>query len=151
MDDVVNDFPRDTASDLVTQAARLVREVRQQCELPATVRVLSVLDERGPLSVTQLAAAYSCSQPTMTGLVNALLEQGWATKEPHPSDTRSALVVPTAAGVAELGRVRERTGALVSERLAAHPELTTTDLQHAVDVLRAVLTREPVPMGAVRP
>ena len=139
------------AGDLVTQAARLVREVRRECELPATVRVLSVLDEHGPLSVTQLAAAYSCSQPTMTGLVNALLEQGWASKEPHPTDTRSALVVPTAVGVAELGRVRERTGALVTERMAAHPELTTTDLQTAVVVLRALLTREPVPTGADRP
>src|SRR3954471_19983302 len=86
------------AADLVTQAARLVRALRRRHELPAGVRVLSVLDDQGPLTVTQLAAAYSCSQPTMTGLVNQLLEQGWATKEPHPTDTRAALVTLTRAG-----------------------------------------------------
>ena len=37
------------ASDLVIQAARLVRAVRRRLELPAGVRVLSVLDEHGPL------------------------------------------------------------------------------------------------------
>ena len=35
------------ASDLVTQAARLVRAMRRRHELPAGVRVLSVLDEQG--------------------------------------------------------------------------------------------------------
>lgn len=127
------------ASDLVTQAARLVRSVRQRFELPAVVRVLSVLDEHGPMTVTQLAAAYSCTQPTMTGLVNQLLEQGWATKEPHPTDTRSSLVGPTAAGATELGRVRRLTGEAIAARLADHRELTTEELRTAVALLRGLL------------
>jgi DNA-binding MarR family transcriptional regulator len=128
------------ASDLVTQAARLVRALRRRHELPAGVRVLSVLDEQGPLTVTQLAAAYSCSQPTMTGLVNQLLEQGWATKEPHPTDTRAALVTPTPAGTAELARVRCTNGETVAALLERHPTLTTDELSTAVTVLRALLT-----------
>jgi DNA-binding MarR family transcriptional regulator len=128
------------AADLVTQAARLVRAMRRRHELPAGVRVLSVLDEQGPLTVTQLAAAYSCSQPTMTGLVNQLLEQGWATKEPHPTDTRAALVTPTRAGSAELARVRRINGDTVAALLERHPTLTTDDLRTAVTVLRALVT-----------
>lgn len=127
------------AEDLVTQAARLVRAMRRRHGLPAGIRVLSVLDEQGPLSVTQLAAAYSCSQPTMTGLVNQLLEQGWASKEPHPSDTRSTLVRPTAAGTAELARVRRLNGEAVAALVARHPTLTTAELRTAVTLLRALL------------
>ena len=110
--------------------------MRRRHDLPAGVRVLSVLDEQGPLTVTQLAAAYSCSQPTMTGLVNQLLEQALATKEPHPTDTRAALVVPTAAGTAELARVRRLNGEAIAAQLDEHPTLTADDLRTAVTVLR---------------
>ena len=129
----------DLASDLVTQAARLVRTMRRRQGLPAGVRVLSALDELGPLTVTQLAAAYSCSQPTMTGLVNQLLEQGWVTKKPHPTDTRAALVVPSRAGAKELARVRRRNGEAVAAQLEQHPTLTAEQLRTAVTVLRELL------------
>jgi DNA-binding MarR family transcriptional regulator len=131
------------AGDLVTQAARLVRTLRRRHELPAGVRVLSVLDELGPLTVTELAAAYSCTQPTMSGLVNQLLEQGWASKQPHPSDTRAALVTPTTAGTAELARVRRLNGEAVAALMDRHPTLTTTELRTAVVLLRELLS--PVP------
>jgi DNA-binding MarR family transcriptional regulator len=137
-----DDHPVDItlAGDLVTQAARLVRAMRRRHELPAGIRVLSVLDEQGPLSVTQLAAAYSCSQPTMTGLVNQLHEQGWATKGPHPSDTRATLVTPTKAGTAELTRVRRLNGEAIAALVARHPTVTEAELSTAVTVLRALLS-----------
>ena len=141
MVDVVNASAGVTelASDLVTQAARLVRAMRRRFDLPAGIRVLSVLDELGPLTVTQLATAYSCSQPTMTGLVNQLLEQGWAAKEPHPTDTRASLVVVTPAGADELARARRLNGEAIRARLEQHPSLTTDDLRTTVAVLRELL------------
>ena len=141
MVDVVNPSAGVTelASDLVTQAARLVRAMRRRLDLPAGIRVLSVLDELGPLTVTQLARAYSCSQPTMTGLVNQLLEQDLATKEPHPTDTRASLVVVTPAGADELARARRLNGEAIRARLEQHPSLTTDDLRTTVAVLRELL------------
>src|SRR4051812_41578002 len=112
--------------------------MRRRQGLPAGVRVLSALDEQGPLTVTQLAAAYSCSQPTMTGLVNQLLEQGWVAKTPHPTDTRAALVAPTGAGRAELARVRRLNGEAVAAQVEQHPTLTADQLRTAVAVLRAL-------------
>jgi DNA-binding MarR family transcriptional regulator len=129
------------ASELVTQAARLLRAIRRRHDLPAGARVLSVLDERGALTVTQLAAAYSCSQPTMTGLVNQLLERGWAAKAPHATDSRAALVTPTKAGAAELARVRRLNGELIAAQLDEHPTVTADDLSTAVTVLRALLAQ----------
>lgn len=129
----------DLASDLVTQAARLVRAVRRRHELTAGVRVLSVLDELGPLTVGQLAAAYSCSQPTMSALVAQLEEQGWVGKAPHPTDSRSSVVTSTTSGAAELARVRRLTGEAVATQLEQHPSLTDKELRTAVTVLRELL------------
>ncbi|TQK70031.1 MarR family winged helix-turn-helix transcriptional regulator [Nocardioides sp. SLBN-35] len=133
----------DLSSDLTVYAARLVRLVRREHAPSAGIRVLSILDETGPLAITALAQIDRCSQPTMTGQVNQLVEAGWATKEPNPADARSSLVHLTDAGRAELARIRQLSAALVSERLARRTELSTNDLATAVAVLQAVL--EPAP------
>lgn len=131
------------ASDLVVEAARLVRTVRRDLDLPAGVRVLSILDEQGPLGVSALAAVDRCSQPTMSAAVAGLLERGWVDKQPHPGDARASLVSLTPAGSVELAEVRRRHGADVAARLARHPDHTPDDLATAVRVLRAVLDPDP--------
>jgi DNA-binding MarR family transcriptional regulator len=137
--------PDSLSSDLTVYAARLVRLVRRSHAPAAGVRVLSILDELGPQSVTALAQADRCSQPTMTGQVRQLAELGWVAKAPHPADARSSLVTLTDAGRTELERVRRLSAALVSERLARRPDLSPDDLATAVAVLRAVL--EPTSEG----
>lgn len=127
------------SSDLVVYAARLVRAVRHRFETTAGTRVLSLLDEHGPLGVTALAAADRCSQPTMSGAVDRLVEQGWVARAPNPDDARSSLVTLTAAGRAELARLRTGYGRIVAERIAAHPTHTVEDLATAVAVLRDLL------------
>jgi len=127
------------SSDLTVYAARLVRLVRRESATTAGTRVLSILDEAGPLSVTALAQADRCSQPTMTGQVNQLVELGWVAKEPHPDDARSSLVGLTPDGRAELRRIRRVNAALVAKRLARRADLTPDDLATAVAVLQAVV------------
>ncbi|MBZ5737444.1 MarR family winged helix-turn-helix transcriptional regulator [Nocardioides mangrovi] len=133
----------DLASDLVVQAARLVRAVRRELELPAGTRVLSLLDQYGPLGITQLAELDRCSQPTMSGAVATLVELGRVAKEPNPEDARSSLVTLTRAGRAELARVRTTYGEHVAAVIAADPDLTTDDLATAVAVLRSILEKGP--------
>jgi DNA-binding MarR family transcriptional regulator len=126
-------------SELVVQAARLVRLVRRRLAQPAGVRVLSLLDELGPTGVSALAAADHCSQPTMTGQVRQLKDHGWVEGTPNPDDARSILVSLTEAGRAELARVRADHGRMVAERLRAAGEYDVPQLAAAVDLLRAVL------------
>ena len=132
------------ASDLVVLAARLTRAVRRELEHPAGVRALSLLDELGPSGVTALAAADRCSQPTMTATVKALLAQGHVDSEPHPSDGRARVVVLTAAGRAELARIRRANAELVMARLSATRH-TAEEVATAVAVLRDVLDLDPGP------
>ena len=129
------------AAALVTQAARLVRAVRADMDLPAGFRVLSMLDEHGPLGVTRLAALDGTSQPTMSGTVAAVLERGWVDKQPHPDDARTAVVSLTDAGRAELLRGRARIGDQVARRLAATTH-TEQDVAAAVDLLRTLLGKD---------
>jgi DNA-binding MarR family transcriptional regulator len=126
------------ASDLVVHAARVVRAVRRELELPAVTRIVSLLDEVGPVGITQLAELDRCSQPTMSNAVAQLVERGWATKQPNPEDARGSVVTLTDAGRDELQRVRRRHGERVAELLATSH--TSEEVATAVAVLRDVLT-----------
>ncbi len=134
---------RELSSDLVVYAARLVRAVRRALEQPAGIRLLSLLDEYGPLGITQLAAADRSSQPTMSGAVAGLVERGWVDKQPNPVDARSSVVSLTDAGREELSRIRRMNGELVAARLADRYAHRTEDLATAVGVLRDVLASDP--------
>lgn len=138
-----NQHVRQLSNDLVVLSARLVREVRRNtADLPAaSTRLMSVLDELGPSTVGALALADRCSQPTMTGVVNALVAKGWVQRRPHPDDARSTLVSMTAAGHRKLATVRSRNAALVAERVEASGH-TPEELATAVAVLSDLLSRD---------
>lgn len=131
------------SSNLVTQAARLVRAVRRAIDQPTGVRVLALLDEHDGLSVTQLAELDRCSQPTMSGTVNALLDNGWVTKHPNSDDGRRNDIRLTRTGRDELARFRAEAGRVVAERLRSHGRRRPEDVALAVAVLRDVLAIDP--------
>lgn len=127
------------SSDLATYAARLVRALRRNNDLPAGARIVSLLDEHGPLGVSALAAADRCSQPTMSAAVAGLVEKGWVDKLPHPDDARSSVITLTDAGRSALAHFRRANGTTVAARFEAHPTHTPEDLATAVAVLRDLL------------
>ncbi|MDH2413997.1 MarR family transcriptional regulator [Nocardioides sp. CER19] len=132
------------STDLVIYTARLVRSLRRNIDAPAGVRVLSLLDEHGPLGVTQLAKLDRCSQPTMSAAVANLAEAGLVAKDPSPVDARSSVVSLTHEGSNVLATQRDAWATAITERLRAHNR-TQEDLATAVSVLRDLL--EPDPMS----
>ena len=131
------------ASDLVVHAARLVRAVRRELELPAGIRILSLLDELGPRASPQLAAADRCSQPTMSAAVRQLVEQGWVDQGPQPRrrPRHWSSRCPTAVA-RELARGAPPShgdGVAAPGVEHARRHLTTEDLATAVAVLRGLL------------
>jgi len=133
----------DLASDLVVYAARLIRAVRRTHEQPAGVRVLSILDELGPTTITALARADRCSQPTMTTAVQRLMESGDVVKESDPDDARCTVVRLTPSGRRTLTAVRRRNGAAVAARIAEHDRHSVQELATAVEVLRDLVELVP--------
>lgn len=135
------DETRELSNALVVLSARLVREVRRNnSALPAaSIRLLSLLDELGPSTVSVLALADRCSQPTMTGLVNGLAAKGWLERVPHPEDARSSLVRLTEDGRSALTDLRARNATLVAERLLRAGR-SEAELATAVAVLSDALS-----------
>jgi DNA-binding MarR family transcriptional regulator len=129
------------SSELVVQAARLVRAVRRRVGQPAGIRILALLDELGPLGVTALAEADRSSQPTISGAVSLLVGEGWVAKEPDPGDARRSVVELTTAGRKRLADARRDNGAAVAERLALAGR-SAGDVAQAVAVLRDVLDEQ---------
>lgn len=137
------------SSDLVVRAARLVRSVRRDARggslsvPPAGARVLSLLDEHGPTAVGRLAELDGCAQPTMTGVVTALVQRGWVRKAPDPTDARTTLVDLTDDGAAALADTRAHHARVVAARVAAHGRHDVRDVAAAAALLLDVLTPEP--------
>jgi DNA-binding MarR family transcriptional regulator len=127
------------SSELVVQAARLVRAVRRRVGHPAGVRILALLEELGPSGVTALAEADRSSQPTVSGAVQQLADEGWVAKEPDPNDARRSVVRLTPAGRKQLMEFRRDNGRAVAERLARTGH-TVEDVTRAVAVLRDVMS-----------
>ncbi len=57
--------------------------------------LLWVLHHRGASTQKELADALGVSARNVTGLVDALVDTGFVTREPHPTDRRASLVTPT--------------------------------------------------------
>ena len=133
------------SAELILYTGRLTRAVtRQSVGLSTTVptaslRLLSQVDELGPLTIGALATADRCSQPTMSAGVAALVDRGWATKTPNPQDARSTLVALTASGRTVLHQARRERAVVVAARLRSDPLHDERDLATAVAVLRGLL------------
>jgi DNA-binding MarR family transcriptional regulator len=72
--------------------------------------VLWELGRRGPVRQRVLAEALKVTARAVTGLVDALADDGLVTREPHPTDRRATLVTLTPTGealVAQLERDHE--------------------------------------------
>lgn len=58
------------------------------------------LHQRGPVTQRVLSQALQVSSRNITGLVDALVDTGFVTRESHPTDRRATLVTLTEAGSA---------------------------------------------------
>lgn len=82
-------------------------------EAPArTLSTLLLLDEAGPLGVTELAARLRLSHPLLIRMTEALAERGLIAFAPDPADARRRPVALTEKGRAEVARVRSAIAVL---------------------------------------
>ena len=106
--------------DLTVAASRLTRlpgSFGEDVMPRAMMRALSVLDERGPLRVSEFARIDGCSQPSATALTGRLIAAGLADRTTDPDDSRAVVVEPTPAGRAQLAASRRAIGTALSQRL----------------------------------
>src|SRR5688500_14582289 len=106
MSEAISAEAADTRSEIAAllheQFARLTRQLRTlelpQGMTPERLSALSVIEKRGPISVTALADKEMVRPATMSRMVTALVEEGLVKRSDDKTDGRGVLVSATPKG-----------------------------------------------------
>jgi DNA-binding MarR family transcriptional regulator len=115
----------DAAAALNSGAIHLLRALRRVDResglTPARLSALSVLVFGGPCTLGRLAAIEDVAGPTMTRIVDGLVELGLASRAPHPDSARSVLITATPAGARLMTAARQRRVDAITAAMARLP------------------------------
>ena len=128
------------AIDLRTAVMRTSRRLRVEATgeviTPGQYTVLAVLNSDGPSTLRALAESEHVQAPSMTRIVNALAEQGFVTRTPHPDDGRQVRIDITDAGKDVLAEAREQRTAWLAQRVAGLSEEDREILSRAARIMQ---------------
>ncbi len=126
---------------LLRSARRIRAERSSETISDGQYSVLARLDCDGVMTPRQLAEADHVQPPSMTRILNALVEAGLVDRTGDPDDRRQVLVVITDAGRAEVRETRRRRDAWLAQRLAILTPQERSTLAAAADILRRVVAK----------
>lgn len=136
------DEDRDIVGRLHIAATRLLREQRREDDgsgLSAPrLSALSVVAVAGQMSLAELAQAEQVRPPTMSRIVDALVEAGLVTREAKPGDRRSVRIMATEAGIRLLEEGRERRVRALVERLHGLSDYERRALARGAEILERI-------------
>jgi DNA-binding MarR family transcriptional regulator len=139
--------PAELASQLRLAVMRLSRRLRQHAPediTPSQLSALSVVVRDGRLTLSQLADAERVAPPTVTRVVDALVQKGLVTRTVSEDDRRVARVEATPDGVALVEQIRRRRDAYLARHLRALSPDDVALLARAATLLER-LTEDPAP------
>jgi DNA-binding MarR family transcriptional regulator len=127
------------AEDLGSVLARLYafmrRAVLPREMSPSQALALATLRDLGPQRVTDLAELEGVRQPTCTGLINAMENEGWVVRREDDSDRRAVLVELTEMGNDVLEAITDKRSSLLERYLS---ELSGPDRMALRDAIPAL-------------
>jgi len=131
------------ADRLHSAAIHLLRRLRVEDEAlgisAPRLSVLSVLVFAGPQRIGELARIEQVEPPTISRLVDGLVRDGLAVREPDPDDARAVRVRATPTGGRTLRRGRARRVETLRIRLATLSPAELAALGEGVEVLERIL------------
>jgi DNA-binding MarR family transcriptional regulator len=131
------------ADRLHSAAIHLLRRLRVEDEAlgisAPRLSVLSVLVFAGPKRIGELARVEQVEPPTISRLVDGLVRDGLAVREPDPDDARAVRVRATPTGARTLRRGRARRVETLRTRLATLSPRELAALGEGVEVLERIL------------
>ena len=123
----------------------MARRMRQEAGddlSPSMMAALATIENRGPLTPSELAEFERITRPTATRVLRRLEDDGLIERTADPSDGRSALVAVTKDGAALLKKLRSRKNAYLARRLRELPDDDVAALERAAEVLERLLDGE---------
>jgi DNA-binding MarR family transcriptional regulator len=130
--------PPDTqhlASELRTVVSRLIKKLRTQSPIHATLSlteraVLKQLSQQQPLLPSELAAREQVTTQAMSQILNHLVELGYITRQPAPTDKRKVLIALSEAGQATLANMQQELNDWLDQALQHTCSATELDTLH---------------------
>ena len=110
---------------------------------PARLSALSVLVFGGPCTLGRLAATEGVTGPTMTRIVDGLVELGLAVREPHPDSARQVLITASEDGAEVMHRAADLRIEAIVAALRSLPSDQRRAVTGAAPYLRELSARVP--------
>jgi len=123
------------------------RQLRQHDLSMLSWRVLAALSSRDGWTLGELCTASLAKQPTISKLIDRLVQQGMVARRSHPSDARRVLLTLTDEGRAAIAPVLQDASAFNLSLLADYPPEELTALKR---LLRDMITRYPATSAGLR-
>jgi flavin reductase (DIM6/NTAB) family NADH-FMN oxidoreductase RutF/DNA-binding MarR family transcriptional regulator len=118
------------------------RQLRKHDLSMLSWRVLAALASRDDWTIGELCAASLAKQPTISKLIDRLVQQGLVARRGDPSDARRVRLSLTGQGHATMAPVLQDASAFNLSLLADYPPEELTSLKR---LLRDMITRYPLP------
>jgi DNA-binding MarR family transcriptional regulator len=138
------DARSEIAALLHEQFARLTRQLRTlelpQGMTPERLSALSVIEKRGPISVTALADNEMVRPATMSRMVSALVEEGLVKRSDDKTDGRGVLVSTTPKGRRSYQRAQEQRLHHFAEVLDSLNDEQLASMRHLTSALERLTT-----------
>jgi DNA-binding MarR family transcriptional regulator len=132
------------AARLRLSITRTARRLRQEAGVelsPSQQAALATIERHGPLAPSELADREGVKRPTVTRIVERLVEAGLVERSAAPADGRSRLLAITPAGRERLALDRARKDHFLARRLEQLSARDRATLARAADLLDALLER----------
>ncbi|WP_240613148.1 MarR family winged helix-turn-helix transcriptional regulator [Brachybacterium endophyticum] len=132
----------DFSQELTLACSRFVRLAARRADVGVSSvswRVVSTIEQSGPLRISEIADRERVTRPTATTVVKRLEEEGLISRSPDPEDSRSVLVDITAAGRAKLAEWRARMDASLDPILDSLDEDERRSLTEAARILARIV------------
>jgi DNA-binding MarR family transcriptional regulator len=136
----------DSAARLRLAIVRTARRLRQEAAeepgeplTPTAIAALGSIERHGMLTPSELAEIERVKRPTVTRILNALIEAGLVDRTADPADGRSARVSVTPAGRERLRRLRKRKNVYLVRRMRGLPAEDVATLDRAAEILEGML------------
>lgn len=127
------------AIDLRTAVMRTSRRLRIEATgdviTPGQYTVLAHLNTASQ-TLRELAEREHVQAPSMTRIVNALTEQGFASRQTHPGDGRQVQISITPAGQEVLAEARSQRTAWLAQRVAGLSDEDRQILSRAAHIMQ---------------
>jgi DNA-binding MarR family transcriptional regulator len=127
-------------ADLTQAIGQLLRRLRSEAN-PGELNlsqssVMARLDRAGPMTTADLARAESMKPQSMKSILASLEEEGCVERQPHPTDGRQILFVPTPKGLEDRRRHTAAKRAWLADSLAKFDPAEIEMLAAAIPLIR---------------